>query len=59
MKWGKKFRWISFECSKPVWWKPQKQKYSYGTRIGWLLFSIGTGVVTKEQMDTMVYNTTA
>lgn len=51
MKWGKKFRWISLECDTPVWWKPVREKYIYGQRVGWLVFAIWTGVVTKEMMD--------
>jgi hypothetical protein len=53
MTWGKKFRWISFECSTPAWWLPKYEKFNKGTRFGWLVFAIGTGVVTREQMDAL------
>lgn len=54
MRWGEKHRWISLDASFPVWWKPRLEKYSFGRRVGWLIFAIGTGVVTKEIMDNMV-----
>jgi hypothetical protein len=47
------YRWRSFECNLPVWWKPKFEKFSAGIRFGWLVFAFGIGVVTKEQMDAL------
>ena len=46
-----KYRWICLECSLPIWWIPRFETYSYGHRLGWLIFAIGTGMVTKEQLE--------
>lgn len=53
MTWGSKFRWISFECNLPIWWIPKFQRFDKGIRFGWLAFAFGTGVVSKEQMDSL------
>lgn len=58
IKWGKKYRWMSFEFGGPVWWKPIKDHYSFGSRRGWLWFAFGTGVVKKETMETIIEVTT-
>jgi hypothetical protein len=49
-----RYRWVYWECQPPVWWKPRIEKYKFGTRFGWLIFSIGTGIVTKQMMEVMM-----
>lgn len=51
---GEKYLWLCAECSKPVWWKPRFEKYSFGRRFGWLLFAFGFGLVNERQMNVLV-----
>lgn len=52
IKRGKNFRWISYEFSTPI-ENPIIESYSYGRRIVFGPFAMGTGVVSRETMDIM------
>ena len=40
--------------ANPIWWKPRIEKYTFGKRIGWLYFAVGTGVVTQQMMQIII-----
>ncbi|SNX54202.1 hypothetical protein [Thermoanaerobacterium sp. RBIITD] len=49
-----RYIWFTFESSLPIWWVPRLERYSYGIRVGFLIFAVGFGIVNESVIDFLI-----